>query len=142
MTLILIVDDEPAVCGVIELVLGREGYAVIRCADGRAALDALPCHDFAAALVDLGLEHVQGRHVVEMLREANPALPIVVMSGALASTETDDLPGLRAGLDRLWLLPKPFKPRDLIALVSEITSATLHHHGQLHRPAPGRGARL
>jgi DNA-binding response OmpR family regulator len=141
MTLILVVDDEPAVSGVIELLLGREGYAVIRCADGRAALDALPSHDFAAALVDLGLEQVHGRHVIETLREASPALPIVVMSGALAGSETDDLPGLPAGFDGLWRLPKPFKPRELVTLVNEITGTT-PHHGEPHRPAPESGARL
>jgi two-component system OmpR family response regulator len=142
MTLILIVDDEPTVCGVIELLLGREGYAAIRCADGRAALDALPSHDFAAALVDLGLERVHGRHVIETLREASPALPIVVMSGALASSDMDDLPGLPAGFDGLWRLPKPFKPRELIALVNEIAGAAPHHLGELHSPAPESGARL
>jgi CheY-like chemotaxis protein len=43
MTTILVIDDEPAICNVIKLVLGRAGYAVVTCAAGQAALDILPC---------------------------------------------------------------------------------------------------
>jgi two-component system OmpR family response regulator len=140
MPTILIIDDEPAVCGVIELVLAREGYDVVRCGDGRTALAGLPSCEFAAALVDLGLERLHGRHVIEALREARPALPIVVMSGAFVGSETDDLPGLPAGLEGLRRLPKPFRPRNLIALMDEITSVK-PYQVQLPRTSPTSGAR-
>lgn len=120
MTAILVIDDEPAVCSVIRLLLGREGLTVVTCADGQAALNALLTQDFAAALIDLGLEPVQGRHVVEAVRAARPALPIVVMSGVLVGEADDDLPGLPAELKGLHRLPKPFKPQSLIGLVTGI----------------------
>jgi len=118
MTAILVIDDEPAVCSVIKLLLGREGLTVVTCADGQAALDVLPTQDFAAALIDLGLEPVQGRHVIESVRAAKPALPIVVMSGVLVGEADDHLPGLHAEIEGLHRLPKPFKPQSLIELVS------------------------
>jgi two-component system OmpR family response regulator len=120
MTAILVIDDEPAVCSVIKLLLGREGLTVVTCADGQAALNALPTQDFAAALIDLGLEPVQGRHVIEAVRAAKPALPIVVMSGVLVGEADDHLPGLPAEIEGLHRLPKPFKPQSLIGLVSGI----------------------
>jgi two-component system OmpR family response regulator len=120
MTAILVIDDEPAVCSVIKLLLGREGLTVVTCADGQAALDVLPTQDFAAALIDLGLEPVQGRHVIESVRAAKPALPIVVMSGVLVGEADDHLPGLPAEIEGLHRLPKPFKPQSLIELVSSI----------------------
>jgi DNA-binding response OmpR family regulator len=122
MTAILVIDDEPAVCSVIKLLLGREGLTVVTCADGQAALDVLPTQDFAAALIDLGLEPVQGRHVIEAVRAAKPALPIVVMSGVLVGEADDLLPGLPGEIEGLHRLPKPFKPRSLIGLVSSITT--------------------
>jgi two-component system, OmpR family, response regulator len=121
MPTILVIDDEPAVCGVIKLLLGREGLAVITCADGLSALAALPSHDFAVALIDLGLDPVHGRHVVEAIRAAKPALPIVVMSGVLAGEPDDDLLGLSSTLDGLHRLAKPFKPQNLIGLVTALT---------------------
>jgi CheY-like chemotaxis protein len=63
---------------------------------------------------------VRGRHVIDAIREARPALPIVVMSGALMLDE-DDPSGLPAQFEGLDRLPKPFKPQNLIALVSEVT---------------------
>jgi two-component system, OmpR family, response regulator len=120
MTTILVIDDEPAVCSVIKLLLSREGLTVVTCADGQAALNVLPTQDFAAALIDLGLEPVQGRHVVEAVRAIKPALPIVVMSGVLVGEADDDLPGLPAEIKGLHRLPKPFKPQSLINLVTRI----------------------
>ena len=122
MTAILVIDDEPAVCNVIKLLLGRAGYAVVTCAAGQTALDILPSQEFAVALIDLGLEPVQGRHVIEAVRAAKPALPIVVMSGVLMGEADDQLPGLPAEFEELHRLPKPFKPRSLIALVTTIAS--------------------
>jgi two-component system OmpR family response regulator len=122
MTAILVIDDEPAVCSVIKLLLGRERFTVVTCPDGQAALDILSSEDFAAALIDLGLEPVHGRHVIEAVRAARPALPIVAMSGVLLGNEDDDLPGLPAELQGLHRLPKPFKPQSLIALVRAIAN--------------------
>ena len=121
MLTILVIDDEPAVRGVIKLQLDREGYAVVLCADGRAALDILPKCDFAAALIDLGLKPVGKRHVIEAIREAEPTLPIAVMSGALVRVDNDSIPGLPSHIDGLHQLPKPFKPSELIELVSVLT---------------------
>jgi CheY-like chemotaxis protein len=133
MPTILVIDDEPAVRSVIKLLLEREGYEAVLCADGRAALDVVPDHDFVAALIDLGLEPVEERHVIEAIREAQPLLPIVVMSGGL--TRLDDDSGLRLPVDDLHRLPKPFKPVELIELVSTLTSPAV---GIGERPAqPG-----
>jgi DNA-binding response OmpR family regulator len=123
MTAVLVIDDEPAVCGVIKLLLGRERFTVVACPDGRTALDTLLSQDFAVALIDLGLEPVQGRHVIEAVRAARPSLPIVAMSGVLlANDDGDDLPGLPAELKGLARLPKPFKPQSLIGLVRAVTN--------------------
>ncbi len=126
MTVILVVDDEPAVCSVIKLLLGREGLTVVTCPDGHSALRVLPSQDFAAALIDLGLDHVHGRHVIEAVRAAKPALPIVVMSGVLVGEADDHLPGLSADIEGLHRLPKPFKPQSLIGLVNAIASPRIH----------------
>jgi two-component system, OmpR family, response regulator len=139
MTAILVIDDEPAVCSVIKLLLGREGLTVVTCPDGRSALDALPSHDFAVALVDLGLEPVRGRHIVEAVRAENPSLPIVVMSGVLIGEPDDILPGLSPELKGLHRLAKPFKPQNLIALVAAITRPPSKHAEILRAAEAARG---
>jgi two-component system OmpR family response regulator len=140
MTAILVIDDEPAVCSVIKLLLGREKLTVVTCPDGQTALDMLLSQDFALALVDLGLEPVHGRHVIEAVRAARPALPIVAMSGVLLGNEDDELPGLPAELQGLHRLPKPFKPQSLIGLVKAITSPQ-PVQAEMPRVAEGAGGR-
>jgi DNA-binding response OmpR family regulator len=120
MASILVIDDEPAVRNVIKLLLDRQGHAAILCADARAALDILPNHVFSAALIDLGLEPVEERHVIEAIRESYPALPIAVMSGVLVRVD-DGIEGLPSHIDGLHQLPKPFKPVELIQLVNALT---------------------
>jgi two-component system, OmpR family, response regulator len=120
MTAILVIDDEPAVCSVIKLLLGKQGLNVVTCPDGQAALKLLPSQHFAAALIDLGLKFVHGCHIVQAVRAAEPTLPIVVMSGVLLGKADDHLPGLPADLAGLHLLPKPFKPQSLVGLVRGI----------------------
>jgi DNA-binding response OmpR family regulator len=121
MPTILVIDDEPAVCSVIKFLLAREGLTAVTYADGLSALTALPSHTFALALIDLGLKPVHGRHVVEAIRAAKPAMPIVVMSGVLAGEPDDALPGVSSDLKGIHRLAKPFKPQNLIGLVTAIT---------------------
>ncbi|MBV9562021.1 MAG: response regulator [Bradyrhizobium sp.] len=119
MITVLVADDEAGVCSVVKLLLARQGYTVITCSDGQAALDLLATEHFAAILTDLNLPRVHGLKVIEAARAIKPGVPIVVMSG-------DDSPAnSEAPLERiegLYRLSKPFKPKDLLALIGKITS--------------------
>jgi DNA-binding response OmpR family regulator len=122
--MILVADDEAAVCSVIRLVLSRAGHEVVCCADGQAARELLVSRDFDAALIDLGLPKVHGLKVIQAARAAKPTLPIVVMSGMMVKLEDgfaddDGAPMMIEGLHRL---AKPFKPKDLTLLVARITA--------------------
>ncbi len=122
MTDILVVDDESAVCRVVEHLLGREGYAVTSCISGHAAVDLINRHDFAVALVDLNLRDVDGRQVIRAARAARPELPIVVMSGIIAESgrSPPDFLGNSIRIGGLYRLAKPFRPKDLLDLISDI----------------------
>jgi two-component system, OmpR family, response regulator len=121
MSTILIVDDEPAVGHVIRLALARSGHQAVICADGEAALDALAACSFAIALIDLNLPRVGGLRVFEAVRATRPHLPVVVMSGAIPDADAD-LPA-SAHAPGIYLLPKPFKPKDLVPLVEMLVAS-------------------
>lgn len=122
MSTILIVDDEPAVCNVLRLALARGGYQVVTCGDGQTALDALAVSSFAVALVDLGLPRVSGVRVFEAICAARPHLPVIVMSGAIteAGAGLVDPIATSANAPNIRLLPKPFKPKDLVPLLETV----------------------
>ena len=50
---ILVVDDEPAVCELLEVGLGKRGFRVAWRTSGEEALDLLRSEDFDAVVTDL-----------------------------------------------------------------------------------------
>src|SRR5215469_11591980 len=108
-TVVVAEDDEP----IRELVahhLEREGYSVVRAADGNAALrHARTCGDLL--VLDIGLPVVDGHDVMR----------------AAQTDEIDRVIGFELGADDY--VCKPFSPRELVARVKAI----LRRNGQ---PAP------
>jgi DNA-binding NtrC family response regulator len=125
MSTILIVDDEPAVCNVLRLALARSGHQTVVCADGQTALDALAACSFAVSLVDLNLPRISGMRVFEAIRAVQPYLPVVVMSGAItdAGTGLSDYIVTSAHAPKIHLLPKPFRPKDLVSLLETVVAS-------------------
>lgn len=123
---ILVVDDEPAICSVVRLVLSMEGYAVITCDNGEEALEWLAEREPAVALIDLSLRNARGLTVVEAARALRPHLPIIVITGMLPDglknwSDCSDLVHV-AGT---YGLGKPFKPKELCRLVALAASLRL-----------------
>jgi DNA-binding response OmpR family regulator len=79
-TCVLIVDDEPAICQAIRLILELEGYAVATAASGAEAVDQAVAEPPGVVLLDLGLPDADGRQVQARLREIAPEIPVVFMT--------------------------------------------------------------
>jgi two-component system, OmpR family, response regulator len=122
MTRILVVDDEVGVCCVIQHLLARHGYAVTAMTDGRAALEAVVCGDYAAALIDLNLADIDGNEVIRAARSARPEMPVVMMSGMVLESGrgAPDFLGMSVKVRGVYRLAKPFKPKDLLQLLADI----------------------
>jgi len=122
MTRILVVDDEIGVCCVIQHLLTRHGYAVTAMTDGRAALEAVTCSDYAVALIDLNLADIDGNEVIRTARAAKPEMPIVMMSGMVLESGrgAPDFLGMSVKVRGVYRLAKPFKPKDLLQLIADV----------------------
>jgi len=79
MSLILCVDDEPAILRLLEVVLKRDGHTALPAADARAALSALANPAIAAVLLDLGLPDRDGLELLGAIRAVSCA-PVIVVS--------------------------------------------------------------
>ena len=114
--LILVVDDEPTVRGAVRHVLEQHGYRVLEVGDGVAALAAFGERgaEFHAVLTDLMMPQMDGLMLARVLRQMNPRLPILGMTGL---TEQVDLKGV-AELHLPPLLPKPFTEGMLLTALS------------------------
>lgn len=118
MTQILVVEDDPSVRGLLQMLLTAEGYDVETASDGLAGLEKLAGAKPALMLLDLIMPDLGGARVLERLR-ADPAVadvPVVVLTGKLEA-----VPDLRAALGQDNVIVKPFSVNELLTRVAQIT---------------------
>jgi len=107
---VLIIEDEPAIRGVLRALLEAENY---RCIEANTALRAeieARSHKPDALLIDLGLPDGDGLTVIRRVRAWSP-VPIVVLSAR--TMEEQKVAALDAGADDY--VTKPFSAPELLA---------------------------
>jgi DNA-binding NtrC family response regulator len=92
---ILVVDDEPSMCALLESTLSRRGFAVESFHSGSAALDRVAGADVDVVLTDLQMPGVNGIQLCRQLVERRPGVPVIVMT-AFGSMDSA-VAALRAG---------------------------------------------
>ena len=118
MPKILIVEDDPAVRGVVELALEREGMRTLAVADGEAALKHLGSSDQDVDLVilDVMLPGMDGVSICREIRAGDVGssdVPIIMLTAR--DDEASVLIGLEVGADDY--VTKPFSPRQLVSRI-------------------------
>ena len=115
---VLVVEDDPNVRGLLEILLTSEGYSVLTASDGLAGLVKASAVRPALVLLDVMMPDLGGIRVLQELR-ADPQLahvPVVVVTG-----RQEALPGLRDELGEESVFLKPFGVPELLARVAQIT---------------------
>jgi len=118
---ILVVDDDMAVCELLQDVLNEHVFAVHVCHNGLDAL-AIAQREPAIALVllDMMLPDINGLMVLQQLQKLRPELPVVMLTGM--GGESDVVVGLEMGADDY--IGKPFNPRVVVARVKAVLRRT------------------
>ncbi len=78
---VLLIDDDPAVCRDYARVLRRFNVGIETVTNGRAALDRVVPGSFDAMLVDIAMPGLDGIGVLRAIRDRDPDLPVVLMTG-------------------------------------------------------------
>jgi two-component system cell cycle sensor histidine kinase/response regulator CckA len=80
---VLVVDDEPDVSSLLEVILQANGYHVLSAGSAEQALDIFQAHRDEIDLLfsDLGLPKLDGFELSERLRELKPGLKTIIASG-------------------------------------------------------------
>jgi two-component system, OmpR family, response regulator MtrA len=107
---VLVVDDEPAMVGVIGALLGQAGHRIVAAYDGPEALRRFRDEEPDLVLLDLAMPHGDGAQICREIR-AESDTPIIIVTGEDASSATVEL--LDAGADDY--LRKPFRGDELLA---------------------------
>jgi two-component system response regulator PilR (NtrC family) len=114
---VLVVEDEPGLRQMLEILFHREGYAVVSAPGYRAAVEAITQHPqpFPLVLTDLAMPDGSGLDVVSVAKGRSPATEIILLT-AHSSVENAIL-AMRSGA--YDFVAKPFKPAELAALVAK-----------------------
>jgi DNA-binding NtrC family response regulator len=80
MARVLVVEDERDVAAVLHDALIDLGYTVRLASDGAAALEIMPTYRPDVVLLDLNVPEVPGDVVLKRLREADPSLPVIIVT--------------------------------------------------------------
>lgn len=115
---ILIVDDDIVVRDSLGKWFESEGFRVSIAPGAAAALEMLAGRRFDLALVDIKMPGVDGIELQAKLREIDPSMPVIIMTG-FASVET----AVRALKNGAYdYITKPFDPDELVHLVNKAIS--------------------
>ena len=128
MANILIVDDDPAVQITIRLLLERAGHHVTVAGDGRKGLAVFEASQFDLLFLDIFMPGMDGLETMRHIRALRPAVPIIVISGRLATPDAyaePDFLKMATKLGAMASLQKPFGPDALLAAVDGCLRATL-----------------
>ncbi len=110
---LLLIEDDPMIGAGVQQALRQDGYAVDWVRDGVAAELAVQDNPYELLLLDLGLPRRDGIALLQRLRAAGNALPVLVLTARDAVA--DRIRGLDAGADDY--LVKPFDLDELGARV-------------------------
>ena len=109
---IFLVDDEKEIADLIEVYLINEGFDVIKCMDGKTALNKIHTESFDLAILDVMLPDVDGFTLCSEIRKKHK-FPVIMLTAR--TSDEDKISGLTLGADDY--VTKPFNPLELIARV-------------------------
>jgi two-component system, NtrC family, nitrogen regulation response regulator NtrX len=119
---ILIVDDERSIRDMLRLTLEYEGYAVDDAENGAAALRIIQTTMPDAVLLDVKMSGLDGIETLERIKELEPALPVVILTGH-GSFETAVEATKKGAFD--FLAKPPDRDKILITLRNAFTQTKL-----------------
>src|SRR6185369_16859193 len=119
MEKILIIDDEAFICENVQRILSGEGFEVRAAATGREARDFVASEEIDLALLDLNLGTENGIDVLKALKELDPELLVIIITG-FGSVESA-VETLKLGA--FHYMKKPFKA-DALRLIVKLALQT------------------
>jgi DNA-binding NtrC family response regulator len=117
---VLVVDDDQVVGQSFERVLSNKGYKVDTAMSGREAFEKYAGGDFDMVFTDLRMPGEDGLEVARRIKEMNPWLPIVVVTGY--GTQEAEASAKAIGVSEF--LHKPLTPSIIEEVAARMTSRT------------------
>jgi len=115
---VLVIDDDPHILELIQIILEDEGHQVTTLPSGDRAVEVVGQAAPDLILLDIVMRTHHGMEVLAELRKAAPNVPVVLLSGAVS--QVADMPAIARALGAEDFVEKPFDAEQLIELVDRL----------------------
>jgi DNA-binding response OmpR family regulator len=124
---ILVVDDEPDVCLVLEMVLGEKGFAVDSYRDPLLALEKFKPHSYTLVILDIKMPDLNGFALCREIKRLDKKVKVCFLTAG--EMYYDTYSDIFSSLPASCFIRKPIQNEELINRIIEITvddTATLY----------------
>ena len=118
---ILVVDDEPEMCWILENIIRKAGFTGMKALSARDAIALTKSNKFGMAFLDAKLPDVDGLELARQLRKTNVHLPIVIVSGYFYQDDLTIEGALQSGLITAFV-GKPFDHDEIVSVITRYAS--------------------
>jgi len=119
MARLLIIEDDAQTCDMLRQMLERAGYEVVEARDGRAGLYCYQTASIDVVILDMLIPEQNGFALIKALREGDPTVKIIAISGC-GQTGTLDFLRVAEHLGAQRTLQKPFLLQELLSAVRDL----------------------
>jgi two-component system, cell cycle sensor histidine kinase and response regulator CckA len=113
--IVLVIDDDSSIRGLIRLLLEENGHVVIEAKDGLDGLETFRCdpHRIHVVVMDINMPRMDGIDTFREMRAIRSDIPVIVVSGCAPEEYQHRLPVK----DLAGILSKPFELDELLNAV-------------------------
>ncbi len=120
MARILVIDDDPAIRGIMRRILERSGHGVVEAENGSVGMKLVSFDPPDLVVTDLLMPEKEGIETIQELKTLHPAVRVVAVSGAGGGTDGPLMDAELFGADAT--LAKPFSVEGFQKVIDEVLS--------------------
>lgn len=123
---ILIIEDEQKIADTLKLGVSENGFHAEVAYDGNTGYKLFTGKQFDLIILDINLPGMSGYQLCKIIRSANPAIPIIMLTAM--NTLENKIEGYDAGADDYMI--KPFEFRELLMKIKVLLRRTNTQHSR------------
>lgn len=120
MARLLVIEDDELALGLLVKMLEREGHEVVSAVDGAEGVRRFEEGSFDAVVTDLVMPKKEGFQAILEIRERDPHVPILAISGGSPARPPEGILAAAARAGATGTLQKPFSRRQLAEALARL----------------------
>jgi DNA-binding NtrC family response regulator len=114
---ILVVDDDENIREIVKDILMISDHQVTLASNGEEALEVFDREEFDLVFTDLGMPGISGWEVNRRIKESQPDMPVIIISGWGTQLSEEELKKNKAD----YVIPKPFNLDQIISVTERFS---------------------